>query len=1046
MLKSIIDWSIRNRIMVLIAAVFLGAVGYWAVVNTAVDAIPDLSDVQVIVFAEDPGKSPRLVEDQVTYPLTTTLLSVPGSKTVRGYSFFGYSLVYVIFEDGTDLYWARSRVLETLNSAQKRLPAGVVPTLGPDATGVGWVYQYVLKSPNHSLQELRSLQDWFLKYELSSVPGVSEVASVGGYVKQYQVVVNPDLLRHYQLSLAEVEEAIMRANGDEGGEAIELGESEYMIRALGYLQGTAEIGQIPVRRSRGGAGYSTVYLRDVAQINVGPEMRRGLADLDGEGEVVGGIVVMRTGANAMEVIKGVKKKLASLQASLPPGVEVVPVYDRADLISRAIKTLKDKLLEEIVAVGLVCLVFLLHLRSALVAVVVLPLSVMTAFVVMRWQGLSANIMSLGGIAIAIGAMVDAAVIMIENAHKHLEADQQKPPEQRREHWDLIAQSAREVGPSLFFSLLVITVSFIPVFTLGDQEGRLFSPLAFTKTYAMGAASILAVTLVPVLMGYFVRGRIIPEHRNPINRILEKMYHPVMDWTLHHPKTVLAGAAAILLLTIYPYSKLGSEFMPPLHEGDILYMPTTLPGVGVSQAKELLQQTDRLIKSVPEVKQVFGKAGRAESPTDPAGLDMLETVIQLHPESQWRPGMTYEKIVAELDALVQIPGLTNSWTMPIKTRIDMLSTGIKTPLGLKISGPDLDTLQRLGLELENVLRHIPGTVQAFAERATGGFYLEIHPQREALARYGLDIAQIRSTVRLALAGMPLITLVEGLERYGVSLRYPREMRDTPEKIGKIWVDLPDGGHIPLAQVAEIKLVAGPMTIRSEDSRPNAYVFVDIDHSDLGGYVQQAQPILAQKVQLPTGYSLHWSGQYESMERMHQRLMVVIPLTLLIILLIIYINTGSFVKTGIVLLAVPFSLVGAFWLLYLLDYQLSMAVWVGIIALAGLDAETGVIMLLYLDKAYYGAQKKGKLRTHEDLYKVIEEGAVRRVRPKVMTATVILAGLLPILWSNGAGADVMKRIAAPMVGGVVSSVAMDPLIYSLWRSSGYAGALPRCTAIK
>lgn len=1059
MLATIIDASIRNRFLVILGTIVIIGIGIFSILNTKIDAIPDLSDVQVIVYTENKGQSPRIIEDQVTYPLTTTLVSVPGAKTVRGYSFFGYSLVYIIFEDGTDLYWARSRVLETLNAAQKRLPAGVIPTLGPDATGVGWIYEYALVSDQHSLQELRSMQDWFLKYELASVPGVSEVASVGGFVKQYQVTVHPERLRNYGIRLDEVENAIIKSNGDEGGEAIEIGEAEFMIRGVGYLQSVQDLEGIPIRKGGfktpasggamgGGMGGAraqpstqimsdgpTIYLRDIATVTMGPEMRRGVAELNGEGEVVGGIVVMRSGENALKVIEGVKKKLAAIQSGLPAGVRVVPTYDRSGLIERAVHTLRDKLIEEILIVALVCLVFLLHARSALVAVFVLPTSILMAFIVMRQQGLNANIMSLGGIAIAIGAMVDAAIIMIENAHKHIEAEREKPIDQQKPHWTVIAEASKEVGPALFFSLLVITISFVPVFTLGEQEGRLFRPLAFTKTYSMAAASILAITIVPVLMGFFVRGKILPEHRNPINRWLERIYHPFMHATLRHPGRVIAIALVTLAITIVPFRKLGSEFMPPLKEGDLLYMPTTMPGISIGKARELLQQTDKLIKTVPEVKQVFGKAGRAETATDPAGLDMFETVIQLKPEEEWRKGVDLDSIIRELDSRVKVPGLTNSWTMPIKTRIDMLSTGIKTPIGIKISGPNLDSLQDIGKRLEDIVRDVPGTTSAFAERAVGGNYLEVRINRSEAGRYGISVEDIRNVIRTALGGMPVTTTVEGLERYSVNLRYPRELRDSPEKIGQVLLDLPTGGTIPLARVADIILAKGPMVIRSENTRPNSWVFVDIRDSDIGGYVQRAKVAIDASLTLPPGYTLIWSGQFEYLERMHQRMALVIPLTLLIILLILYVNTGSVVKTAIVFMAVPFSLVGAVWILYILGYNMSLAVWVGVIALAGLDAETGVVMLLYLEQAYHKAKEAGQMVTLAQLHAAIDHGAVRRVRPKIMTASVILAGLFPILWSTGAGADVMKRIAAPMVGGVITSVLMElavyPAIYLLWK---------------
>lgn len=1032
MLTKWIDFSIQNRVFILLSSLILIAIGVFSLKNTPIDALPDLSDVQVIIYTEHSGQSPKIIEDQVTYPLTTTLVSVPGAKTIRGYSFFGYSLVYVIFEDGTDLYWARSRVLETLNAAQQRLPEGVLPTLGPDASGVGWVYEYALVSKKHSLQELRSIQDWFLKYQLSGVPGVSEVASVGGFVKQYQVTVIPERLQNYGIRLSDVEKAVQDANGDEGGEAIEIGEAEFMIRGLGYIKSVEDLELVPLLKLK---GKPTVYLKDVANINIGPEMRRGIVDLDGKGEVVGGIVVMRSGQNALKVIEGVKKKLKELQGGLPEGVEIVATYDRSNLILSAIKTLKDKLLEEILVVSLVCLLFLLHARSALVAVFVLPTSILIAFIVMHIQGLNANIMSLGGIAIAIGAMVDAAIIMIENAHKNLEYENLKPENERLKHWDLIAKSSKEVGPTLFFSLLLITISFIPVFSLGEQEGRLFKPLAFTKTYAMAAASLLSLTVVPVLMGYFVRGKILPERKNPINRFLEKIYHPIVKFVLTHPYKVLLVSLFVLLSTLYPFKKLGSEFMPPLREGDILYMPTTFPGISIEKAKALLHQTDKLIASIPEVEQVFGKVGRAETATDPADLDMLETTIRLKPQSQWRKGYTYNDIIKELDKTVNVPGLTNSWIMPIKARTDMLSTGINTPVGLKISGPNTDTLQLLGEQAEAIIREIPGTISAFSERAMSGNYMDVKINRQEAARHGVSVADIQKTLKLALAGMRVTTTVEGLERYSINIRYPRELRDSPEKISRILVDLPNGGSLPLSMLADISLVQGPMFIRSENSRPNSWVFVDIEGDNIGAYVHHAHEILSSHLELPNGYTFIWSGEFEYMERMYERLSYVIPITLFLIFLLLFLNTKSFVKTGIVLLAIPFSLIGAIWILCFLDYNMSLAVWIGMIALAGLDAETGVIMLLYLDKAYEKVKKESSKMTLPLLYKAIDLGAVRRIRPKMMTASVILAGLIPILWSQGSGADVMKRIAAPMVGGVVSSVLMEllvyPAIYFLWK---------------
>jgi Cu(I)/Ag(I) efflux system membrane protein CusA/SilA len=1023
-------------VLVILSTLLSVGLGAWALAETPIDALPDLSDAQVIVYTEHKGQSPRIVEDQVTYPLTTSLISVPGAHVVRGYSFFGYSLVYVIFADGTDIYWARSRVLEYLSTAQKRMPPGAVPTLGPDASGVGWVYEYALVSDTRSLQELRTLQDWYLKYPLSGIEGVAEVASLGGYVKQYQVNVDPARLQAYGIGLDKVEEAIRRGNADAGGEVIELGEAEFMIRGLGYLRGLEDIRELPLAAA--GASGAAVRIKDVADVAVGPEMRRGLADLDGEGEVVGGVVVMRYGQNALDVIDAVKARLEELKAGLPSDVRIVPVYDRSQLIRGAIGNLTWKLLEEMLIVALVCGVFLLHVRSALVAVFTLPAAILIAFFVMRLQGINANIMSLGGIAIAIGAMVDGAIIMVENAHKHLEREAHKPPGERKPHWDVIAAASAEVGPALFWSLLVITVSFIPVFTLEAQEGRLFRPLAFTKTWSMAAASILAITIVPILMGFFVRGRILPESRNPINRLLMRLYHPVVSFVLRWPRAVILGAALIVAATVIPYRQLGSEFMPPLFEGDLLYMPTTLPGVSVAKAKEILQRTDRIIKSFPEVEQVFGKIGRAETATDPAGLDMVETTIRLKPPSQWRPGLTPEKLIEEMDAALRIPGLTNSWTMPIKNRTDMLSTGIKTPVGLKISGPDLDTLQAIGERVEAVMRGVPHTSSAFAERAVGGNYLDVRIDRAQAARYGINVEDVQGVIQTAMGGMNVTTTVEGLERYPVSLRYSRELRENLDDLKRVLVPAPDGRQVPLGQVAELSTSRGPMVIRSEDARPNAWVFVDMRGTDIGSYIREARKAIAAGVVLPAGYDLVWSGEFEFMQRANKRLMMVIPLTLFLIVILLYLNTRSLRKTAIVLLAVPFSLVGAIWLLWILDYNMSLAVWVGLIALAGLDAETGVVMLLYLERAYESAKASGRMRNLEDLRAAIDEGAVQRVRPKVMTASVILAGLVPILWSHGAGSDVMQRIAAPMVGGVVTSVLMElavyPAVYRLWRGRG------------
>ena len=1020
MLDKIIEGSVRNKFLVVLAMFFLGAWGIWAMTRISLDAIPDLSDVQVIVFTEYPGQGPRIVEDQVTYPLTTAMLAVPKAKVVRGYSFFGLSFVYIIFEDGTDIYWARSRVLEYLNYVSKRLPAGVTPTLGPDATGVGWVYEYALvdRTGKYDLAQLRSIQDWFLRYELTAVEGVSEVASIGGFVKQYQVVVHPNRLSAYGIPIQKVRMAIQRSNNDVGGRLVEMAETEFMVRGLGYVKTLDDLKNIPLASDRG----TPVYLRDVADVRIGPELRRGIADLNGQGDVAGGVIVMRFGENALTTIRNVKEKLESLKSGLPEGVEIVPVYDRSGLIERSIATLKEKLLEESAVVAIVCILFLLHFRSAFVAILTLPLAVLMSFVVMYYQGLNANIMSLGGIAIAIGAMVDAAIIMIENMHKHMEHDGGK-----RDHWDLVVEASKEVGPTLFYSLLVITVSFLPVFTLEAQEGRLFKPLAFTKTYSMAAAAVLSVTIVPVWMGFFIRGKILPEERNPVNRFLIRLYHPVLEWALQYKKTVIVGAAALIAVSAWPVLRIGSEFMPPLYEGDLLYMPTTFPGISVTKAKELLQQTDRIIRTFPEVHHVFGKIGRAETATDPAPLTMIETTITLKPEDEWRPGMTHEKLVEELDAAIRFPGLTNAWTMPIKTRIDMLATGIKTPVGIKILGDDLDTLVRLGEQVESAVSRVPGTLSAFAERITGGNYFDYVIRRREAARYGLTVSDVQDVIMSALGGMNVTQTVEGLERYPVNVRYPGELRDNVEAMKRVLVPTPEGAQVPLGQLADVSIHKGPSSVKSENSRRTVWVYVDIRGVDVGSYVKKAQEAVKRSIQVPTGYSIVWSGQFEYMERAKRRLMVVIPLTLFIVFLIIYVNTKSLAKTAIVLLAVPFSLVGAFWLIYLLGYNLSVAVWVGIIALAGLDAETGVVMLLYLDVAYNAMKRKGLMNTMGDLKEAIVDGAVKRIRPKVMTASVIIAGLLPIMWSTGTGSDVMKRIAAPMVGGVVTSVVLELLVY-------------------
>lgn len=1034
MLEKIIEYSVKNRFLVILAVVFLMGWGIYSLYNIPVDAIPDLSDVQVIIYTKYEGQSPQIVEDQVTYPLTTALVSVPGAKVVRGYSFFGYSLVYVIFKDGTDLYWARSRVLEYLNYASKRLPNNVVPTLGPDATGVGWVFEYTVSSNKRSLADLRTIQDWYLKYQLSTVPGVAEVASIGGYVKQYQVTVDPAKLLAYNIPLSDVEMAIKKSNNDTGGEVIEMGESEFMIRGLGYIKSLQDVENIPVMVDK--KTNTPVYVKDIANVAFGPEMRRGIAESDGKGESVGGIIVMRYGENALLVIEGVKKKFAELKQGLPPDVKITTVYNRSSLIERAIDTLKDKLIEEILIVAFVCILFLMHFRSAFVAIFTLPTAILMAFMVMQAQGINANIMSLGGIAIAIGAMVDAAIIMIENAHKHIEHDSLKPPEQRRERWQLIIEASKEVGPSLFYSLLVITVSFIPIFTMGAQEGKLFKPLAFTKTYSMAAAAILSITLVPVLMGYWIRGNIKPEEKNPINKFLIKIYHPVVNFVIKHWKYVIITTLVLMGLTYIPFSQLGSEFMPPLYEGDLLYMPTTLPGISITKAREILQQTDKIISSFPEVHHVFGKIGRAETATDPAGLDMMETTIMLKPESEWPAGMTVKKLIDQMNEAIHFPGVTNAWTMPIKTRTDMLSTGIKTPVGIKISGPNLDTLQAIGEKVEAVMRTVPGTLSAYAERTVGGNYVDININREQAARYGLTIQDVEDVIQSAMGGMNITTTVEGLERFPVNLRYGREQRDNIDDLKRVLVPTPTGAQVPMEQLADFTMHKGPMVIKTEGTRPNAWVYVDLKTSDIGTYIKDAQRTVAQSIKLPAGYSLVWSGEFEYMQHANQRLMVVIPMTLFIIFLIIFLNTKSLKKVAIIFLAVPFSLVGTFWLLYILGYNLSIAVWVGIIALAGLDAETGVVMLLYLDVAYKEWSDKGMMKGIKDLIDAIHHGAVKRVRPKIMTASVIIAGLVPIMWSNGAGADVMKRIAAPMLGGVVTSVLMElavyPVIYYLWKS--------------
>ena len=1033
MLTRLIEWSLRNRLFILVLTVFLAVAGFQALRATPLDALPDLSDVQVIVFTDYPGQAPQVVEDQVTYPITTQMLAVPSATVVRGYSFFGFSFVYVIFEDGTDLYWARSRVLEYLNYVSGRLPEGVSPTLGPDASGVGWAYMYALRSADHDLAELRSLQDWFLKYELTAVQGVSEVASVGGFVRQYQITVDPNRLRAYDISLSRIRDAVRRSNTDVGGRVFETAETEFMVRGEGYIQGLDDVRRIALGVDASG---TPVTVEDVATVQFGPEIRRGLAELNGEGEVVGGIVVVRSGENVHEVVTRVKARLAEVQSGLPEGVEVIPVYDRTVLIENSVATLREKLIEEMAIVALVCVVFLMHLRSALVAVITLPLAVLMAFIVMYVQGVGANIMSLGGIAIAIGAMVDAAIVIVENAHRHLERDRGKVP-----HWKIIARASTEVGPTLFFALLVITISFAPIFALEAQEGRLFRPLAFTKTYAMAAAALLSVTLVPVLAGFWIRGRIRPAGRNPVTWLLMALYRPILRRVLAWRWAVLALTLAGAAATAVPISRLGSEFMPPLWEGDLLYMPTTLPGVSITKAREVLQQTDRILRDFPEVDQVFGKVGRADTATDPAPLSMIETTILLKPESEWRPGMTPDRLIGEMDDAIRFPGLTNAWTMPIKTRIDMLSTGIKTPVGVKLSGPDLSVLEDLGSQVEAVVRDVPGTRSAYSERAMGGNYLNFRVRRDAIARYGLTVGDVQEVIQSAIGGMNITTTVEGLERYPVNLRYSRDLRDNPSEFGDILVQTPTRQQIPLAFLADMSFVKGPPVVKSEQSRPNAWIYVDIEDVDIGSYVENAQAAVAAEVEIPTGYSLGWSGQYEFLLRARERMEIMIPLTLLLILLTIQMSTRSLSRTLIVVTAVPLSLVGTFWLLYALDYNLSIAVGVGIIALAGLSAETGVVMLLYLDRSCEAAREAGRLTNRVELGEAVFDGALRRVRPVAMLTATTALGLLPIMWSTGAGSDVMKRIAAPMVGGVVTAalvvLIVFPAIYFVWRGFG----LPR-----
>lgn len=1024
MIEAVIRWSISNRFFVVLATLILVGVGVYSLKNTPVDAIPDLSDVQVIIKTNFPGQAPQVVEDQVTYPLTTAMLSVPGAVTVRGYSFFGDSYVYVIFDESTDAYWARSRVLEYLSQVAPTLPPSARPQLGPDATGVGWVYLYALvdRTGAHDLSQLRSLQDWFLKFELQTVPGVSEVSALGGMVKQYQVKVSPEKLRAFDIPLAHIQTAIQRGNQEVGASVVEMAEAEYMVRATGYIQGADDLANIPLGVDVNG---TPLLLSDVAEIGVGPQMRRGIAELNGEGEAVGGIIVMRFGENAQTTIDGVKAKLETLKAGLP-GVEIVTVYDRSGLIGRAVENLWHKLLEEFVVVALVCMLFLFHVRSSLVAIISLPVGILTAFIVMHAQGLNANIMSLGGIAIAIGAMIDGAIVMIENMHKHME----RTPLTDENRWQVVTAAATEVGPALFFSLLIITVSFLPVFTLEAQEGRMFSPLAFTKTYAMAASAALAVTLVPVLMGYFIRGKVLPEQKNPVNRALIALYLPALTRALRFPKTTLAIAVLVTAVGFWPLNKIGSEFIPPLDEGDLMYMPTTYPGLSIGKARELLQQTDKLIATVPEVKTVFGKVGRADTATDPAPLTMIETFIQLKPREQWRAGMTTEKLKQELDALVDFPGLTNAWVMPIKTRIDMLATGIKTPVGIKVAGPELRRIQEIGQQLEQILKDVPGTASVYSERVAGGRYIKVDIQRARAARYGLNIADIQQVVSTAIGGMNVAQTIEGLERYPINLRYPQDYRDSPEQLAQLPIVTPNGQRISLADVALVYVEDGPPAIKSENARLNGWTFIDIDGVDIGTYVDDAMVVVANQLQLPAGYSIAWSGQYEYMLRAKQKLAYVVPLTLVIIVVLLYANFRRFADVAIIVGTLPLAIIGSVWLMYLLDYNFSVAVGVGFIALLGVATELSVIMLVFLDICWN--EKKAALKLdgrapqEPDLFDAVIEGGALRVRPKAMTAAAIIVGLLPIMYGTGTGSEVMRRIAAPMVGGMVSAVLLTLLV--------------------
>lgn len=1034
MIEAIIRWSLNNRVLVLLMTGIVVLAGLQAIATTPIDALPDLSDVQVIIKTSYPGQAPQVVEDQVTYPLTTAMLAVPGAVTVRGYSFFGDSFVYIIFEDGTDLYWARSRVLEYLNQVSGDLPPSAKPALGPDATGVGWVYEYALvdRTGKHDLSQLRAIQDWFLKFELQTVPGVAEVATIGGMVQQYQVVIDPYALQAYNFSLAQVRSAIQRGNQEVGGSVIEMGEAEYMVRATGYLTSIADLEKIPLGMNDKG---TPVRLKDVADIRLGPQLRRGIAELNGEGEVVGAVIVMRFGENARTTIAGVKKRLAELQDSLPEGVEIVETYNRSALIDRSVATLKLKLVQEFLVVVLVCLVFLFHFRSSLVIIISLPVGIIIAFLVMRLQGLNANIMSLGGIAIAIGAMVDAAIVMIETVHKKME----RADYDTKNHWAVISEAACEVGPPLFFSLLIITLSFLPVFTLQAQEGRMFAPLAFTKTYAMAGAAILSITLVPVLMGYFIRGKITPEHKNPLNRMMVWLYRPLINAVTRRPLRVLAASAVLVVVGMWPATQLGSEFMPDLNEGDIMYMPSTFPGISIGKAQQLLQQMNKLIMSVPEVKTAFGKIGRAETATDPAPLTMIETIIQLKPESEWRAGVTIDSIKDELDQRLQLPGVTNAWVWPIKTRIDMLATGIKTPVGIKIGGADLAIIQSIGKEIEKVLLTVPGTTSAYAERVAGGRYVIVDINREAASRYGLNIDDVQDVVRTAIGGMNVTETIEGLERYPVNIRYPRYMRESLGQLKQLPIVTPSGQHITLQAVAELRIEDGPPMIKSENARLNGWIYVDIKGVDLGTYVAAARKAVADQVDLPAGYSITWSGQYEYMERAKEHLAIVIPITIITIMLLLYLNFRNVIEVLIILGTLPMATIGGLWLLYLLDYNMSVAVGVGFIALMGVAVEIGVVMLVYLKQAMknnqLAAEKAGRALQREDIERAVYDGALMRVRPIMMTVAAIIAGLLPIMLGGGTGSEVMRRIAAPMVGGMVSStiltLAVIPAIFLVWQ---------------